>query len=390
MKLSKDSIGFILSNAFLFSDKAQKLRNRILKDGRLAKIVNFEQYQIFKGEKGKKGANITTGIFLFQDKHSDIQAVVLKKKEYTVNEIEGYVNNKENYFKVNFEKDNVFALVDSRIAELNKNIDGSHPTLKNICLVGSGMQTAANDIFVFSTYPKQFPKKFIKKRIVSENIERYFLKDNPDYILYFEDIENFNDLPVSIQNYLNENKKELKNRADKKRRATAPWWNYTCSLHKEYYHLPKIWCSYRSKGNAFILDETNDYIGLTNTTVIFGTNLKYPLKYLLALLNSKLLTFRYKSIGKQTGSGVFEYFANGIEKLPITEADKKTQDEIILLADKILELRKKEATEQNPQLKTIIAREIHGKEKAIDKAVYELYGITDEGDISVVEGEYGK
>jgi hypothetical protein len=45
------------------------------------------------------------------------------------------------------------------------------------------------------------------------------------------------------------------------------------------------------------------------------------LKYLLALLNSKLLTFRYRSIGKQTGGSVFEYFANGIGKLPIPVLD---------------------------------------------------------------------
>jgi hypothetical protein len=105
--------------------------------------------------------------------------------------------------------------------------------------------------------------------------------------------------------------------------------------------FPRFGVYYRNKGNAFILDETSDYIRLTNTTVIFGTNNDYSLKYLLAILNSKLLTFRYKSIGKQTGNGVFEYFANGIEKLPIFQVDKKTQDKISVLVDKTLELKQK-------------------------------------------------
>jgi hypothetical protein len=157
-------------------------------------------------------------------------------------------------------------------------------------------------------------------------------------------------------------------------------------MHKEHYHLPKIWCSYRSKSNAFVLDETSDYIGLTNTTVIFGTNTQYSLKYILALLNSKLLTFRYRSIGKQTGSGVYEYFANGIGKLPILEADSKTQNEFVLLVDKMVELKHKEYTEQNPQAKKIISRQIDGVDNAIDTAVYKLYQLEPD-EIKIIEGE---
>jgi type I restriction-modification system DNA methylase subunit len=378
LRLSKGNVGFILSNAFLFSDKAQRLRNKIINDGRLAKIVNFEQFQVFEG------ASITTGIFIFNSEHSGLQAVTLKDKTYGVKELQEYINNKANYFKVKFEKDNVFALADSRTSKINKKIDGNHPLLQDICLVGKGMETAANDVFIFTKHPKQFPKKFIKKRMIGENIGRYFLTDNPDFLLYFEDVENFKELPVSIHNHLNENRKILKGRATVKNEGRI-WWRYSRPMHKEYYHLPKIWCSYRSKENAFILDETSNYIGLTNTTVIFGTNDDYSLKYLLALLNSKLLTFRYKSIGKQTGNGVFEYFANGIGKLPIPQADKKTQDKISMLVEKMLELKQKETAEKNQQLKTMITRQIEGVDKAIDTAVYGLYGLT-EDEIKVVEG----
>ncbi|WP_369126299.1 TaqI-like C-terminal specificity domain-containing protein [Methylocucumis oryzae] len=70
-----------------------------------------------------------------------------------------------------------------------------------------------------------------------------------------------------------------------------------------------MWTSYRGASNCFAFDNTQKYIGLTNTTVIFDTNPNVvSLKYILALLNSKLLDFRYNSIGKQTGGGIFEYF----------------------------------------------------------------------------------
>jgi hypothetical protein len=213
-----------------------------------------------------------------------------------------------------------------------------------------------------------------------------------DYILYFEDVENFKDLPVSIQNYLNANKKTLKGRADKKRRPTAPWWNYTFAMHKEYYYLPKLYCSRRSFRNTFCYDEGFDRLGFSNMTVVFGTSEKLSLKYILALLNSKLLTYRYRSIGKQTGGGSFEYFPNGVGKLPIpvldlsVSADKAKHDYIVSLVDKMLELKQKEAAESNQQLKTMITRQIEGADKAIDAAVYKLYNLTDD-EIMVVEGE---
>jgi adenine-specific DNA-methyltransferase len=380
MHLSKDHIGYILSNAFLFSDKAQKLRNAILEDGRLAKIVNFEQFLVFKD------ASITSGIFIFRKEHDSIQAAVLKEKSCPVDYVVNYMNNAANYFFVSFSKNTVFALVDDVIERLNKKIDGRHPLLKDTCLVGKGMETAANDVFIFKDHPKQFPKKYIKKHLIGENIDRYYLEDNPDYLLYVENDDDFRSLPVSIQEYLKEHRKVLSDRADKRRRTTAPWWNYTFAMHKEYYNLPKIWCSYRSKNNAFILDETSDYIGLTNTTVIFGTNTQYSLKYILALLNSKLLTFRYRSIGKQTGSGVYEYFANGIGKLPIPLADGKKQNEFIVLVDKMLELKRKEQAEQNPQARNLISRQIKGIDNAIDTAVYKLYQLEPD-EIKIIEGE---
>jgi hypothetical protein len=219
---------------------------------------------------------------------------------------------------------------------------------------------------------------------MGENIARYYLADNPDYLLYIEDADDLKNLPASIQDYLKAHKKVLSNRADKKRRPTALWWNYTFAMHKEYYHLPKIWCSYRSKNNEFVLDETNDYIGLTNTTIIFGTNPRYSLKYLLAILNSKLFAFRYRSIAKQTGSGVFEYVPNAVGRFPIPEADAKTQQNFASLVDKMLELKHLEYAEQNPQAKKIIYRQIDGVDAMIDTVVYALYGLT-EDDINIVE-----
>jgi len=184
------------------------------------------------------------------------------------------------------------------------------------------------------------------------NCQQYYIDDKTDYLLYIEDVTNFEDLPFSIQQHLNKNKAFLENRADKKRRKSAKWWNYTFPLHKEYYLLPKLFCSYRASANAFVYDKGFEYISLTNGTVVFETNIDFSVKYILCLLNSKLLTFRYKGIGKQTGSGIYEYFAVGIGKLPIPAIDKSNQIKFIELADKMIDLKYK----FNQQINKVIER----------------------------------
>ena len=333
LQISKGDVGFIVSNAFLFSDKARKLRNHIIDDGRLSQIVNFERYLVFAD------ASITSCITFFNKLHNGVKAFVLKDKDYKTEEIINYISNEQNSFPVNVERNDVFALVDNKISLLNKKIDGNWKQLRDILKVGSGMQTAANDVFCFSEYPLQFPKEYIKRRMCGEIISRYNLRSKEEYMLYFEDVENFEDLPISIQEHLLANKETLSNRATCKNEGRI-WWRYSRPMHKEYYGYHKIWCSYRAKSNEFVLDESTDYIGLTNTTVIFGTAPNISLKYILALLNSALLNFRYKSIGKQTGSGVYEYFEVGVGRLPIPVIPLPNQQPFIDLADRMLSLNK--------------------------------------------------
>ena len=331
MKISKGDIGFIVSNAFLFSDKAQKLRNKIIDDGRLSKIVNFEQYMVFAD------ASITSCVTIFNKNHDNLKAIVLKDKQYSINEVVNYMSDDNNAFIVNFEKDNVFALVDDKIACLNNKIDNKHPQLQDVCFLGKGMETAADNVFLFDKYPDQFPKEYVKKRITGKNMDKYLVIQDDIFVLYYEDVNSFEELPKSIQEHLNNNKEVLEDRATCKNEGRV-WWRYSRPMHKEYYHLPKLYCSRRSFNNTFCYDDGFDYLGFSNMTVVFETNKDYSIKYILALLNSRLLNFRYKSIGKQTGGGSFEYFPNGVGKLPIPEISLFDQQPFIDLADKMLSL----------------------------------------------------
>ncbi len=320
IEITKSKVGFITSNAFLHSAKAVKLRNYILDNAPISKIVNFEKYMVFED------ASITSAIIEFDKnkKDSECLAYNFKEKKYNLSEITERISEINNYFEVTLKKDDVFALVSKKISAINDKIDKNNPKLNSIFKIGKGMETAANKQFIFKEYPTEFPKEFIKKRMSGDIIKKYEIDTIKEYVLYFEDVEDFKDLPISIQNYLLENRDFLENRATVKNEGRI-WWRYSRPMHKNFYNLNKIWCSYRAKENIFCFDDTKEYIGLTNTTVIFDTNDELDLKYLLALLNSKTLNFRYKSIGKQTGSGVYEYFENGVGKLPIPKIPKSIE-----------------------------------------------------------------
>jgi len=202
----------------------------------------------------------------------------------------------------------------------------------------------------------------LRQRVTGENIDKYTYRESSERILFVEDFESLEELDSTVKTYLETNKRQLSNRADKKRRPSAKWWNFTFPMHIEHYKNEKIWCSYRAPENRFCLDRTGQLIGLTNTTVIFKTNNSLNFCYLLALLNSECMNFRYSHIGKKTGSGLLEYFENGISKIPIVLAPDVTQTLMAIIAEYIIDLRLNRKTLAYTYF-----------EQLIDGLVYELY-----------------
>lgn len=235
--------------------------------------------------------------------------------------------------------------------------------------VGSGMQTGCNKLFTFDSN-FTLNSNYMKPIITGERLNKYYLS-KPDsktqYTLYVENVERFDDLSKDVQEYLLTNKNTLENRADKKRRKTSKWWNYTFPMWKDYYDYDKIWCSYRAKNNVFCLDLSKNNIGYTNMVPIFNTNSQINIKYILALLNSELLEYYHKNNSKQTGGGIYEYVPNAVCRLPIKFCSEEIQSKIVDLVDKILVLKDEDNSANIDEL-----------ECKINDFVYTIYSITEE------------
>ena len=137
--------------------------------------------------------------------------------------------------------------------------------------------------------------------------------------------------------------------------------------------------------------------GLCQGGVYFATLIEqdYSLYYLLALFNSKLLTFIFKCLysGIHMGGGFLRFRTQYLQELPIRRIDfkkpneKKMHDTLVSLVERMLELNKKYAPIRDTPFSESeeLKKEIERTDKEIDNLVYDLYGLTEE-DRKIVEG----
>ncbi|MBK8854089.1 MAG: hypothetical protein IPN10_08235 [Saprospiraceae bacterium] len=99
------------------------------------------------------------------------------------------------------------------------------------------------------------------------------------------------------------------------------------------------------------------------------------LKFLLAILNSKVSEWYFNLIGTTTGMGTNRWKKYKIELLPIKVPNEDEEIEIVNIVDKILSLKSLDPIADTTSL-----------EAEIDRMVYDLYGLTEE-ERKIVEGE---
>lgn len=115
------------------------------------------------------------------------------------------------------------------------------------------------------------------------------------------------------------------------------------------------------------------------------------LKFLLALLNSRLLGFIYKLKNPQSGKAFAEIKPSVIKELPIRTvdfeiaADKSRHDKLVGLVEQMLAAKKQLAAAQSDKDKDFYTHRCDGLDRQIDALVYDLYGLTSE-EIKIVEG----
>ena len=115
-------------------------------------------------------------------------------------------------------------------------------------------------------------------------------------------------------------------------------------------------------------------------------------RYLLGVLNSRLMTYYFQRISSRFQNGWYAYEPRYVRSLPIrpidfaNPADVAKHDKMVSLVETMLNLHKRLPEAKTPGDKSLIERQITATDNAIDRLVFDLYELSDE-EIAVVVGE---
>lgn len=361
-------MSYITSRYWVEAEFGKKLRSSIANDSSIAEIIDFKNVTIFDGVGVK-----TSIASIVKAKPNDEHKFALKyidSKKITTVDIEDFTSITINNEDIKHNDKWVFG--DESELGVYKKIKTNTVLLDDIADCKQGIVTGLDKAFITTTNEfSDIPENIVKTWIKVGDINRYEI--NPvekRELIYTTEIDNLENYPILKERFL-KFKTKLSNRREAKS-GRLRWFELQWSRESKLFDSDKLICRFKASQNTFALDTNKYYSSADTTIVVLKKEFKdeYDLKFLLALVNSKLLDFYFKSYGKLMDYR-YEYYPGPVGQLRIKKA--KNQQEFITLVDQILSLKK-----ENPQADT------SQLEEEIDKLVYQLYELTPE-EIKIVQ-----
>jgi len=135
-----------------------------------------------------------------------------------------------------------------------------------------------------------------------------------------------------------------------------------------------------------VLDTEHYYTFASTNLLLLKSDSEFDLKYILALLNSKLINWYYVNKFTNSSSLTVNISKTFLEQIPIKLGNKSDVLSIVKLVDKMLMLKKEinQLSEKMIDKRDALQDEANIIDDTIDKIVYKIYDLTDK-EISVVE-----
>ncbi len=399
-------LGFILPHKFFNSQYGEPLRGMLSQARALAEVVHFGDQQVFSG-----ATTYTCLLFLDKRGRDEFEFAQVNNLLVWRNESQA-VRGAIRAEKVTSAAWN-FALQEGPLFDRLRLL----PTrLADIAeRIGQGIRTSANEVYVLdmvscddnliTAHSKQLDRVVKIERgavllfLQGREIKSYHLLPSNKVVIMpyrtkagraelITDTEMKSGFPQAWH-YLRENRSFLEGR-EKGRFRGAGWYCYGRVQNIDLMLLPKILVPDIADHAAFALDETGEYSFTSGYGITLKNNIEESVKYILGLLNSRVLDFYLKRVSTTMRGGFFRYFTQFIEQLPIRAidfsdpSDRAIHDRMVELVQRMLDLHKQLAAARIPDDKERLRRQIAATDQQIDQLVYELYGLTPE-EIKIVE-----
>ena len=392
---------FISSNKWMRVKYGEKLRRFFKENTNLKQIIDFNGYQVFD-------ATVDADILLFQKIKplENIVNILNIQPDFTPStDITTYFNSHKLKIKQSELESNCFTFGDETILNLKKKIEKKGIPLKNWDVkIYRGVLTGFNKAFIIDTQTKERlcaedPKsaEILKPILRGRDIYRYGYKWAGLCVIFIPwHFPLNNDTTISgaskkseeelekqyhaIFRHLSKYKYELSNRNKDETCIRYEWYalqRCAATYYPEFEKDKIVWAEI-VREPSFAYDTKNIYCEAT-TFLMTGKGLKY----LIAILNSKPVTFFFKQFyaGGGLGESGYRYKKAFLEQLPIPKISESDQKPFIDLVDKILSITKDNDYLENPSKQAKVKEYEH----QIDQMVYKIYGLTDE-EIKIIEG----
>ncbi|TRV09956.1 MAG: class I SAM-dependent DNA methyltransferase [Microcystis wesenbergii Mw_MB_S_20031200_S109] len=204
------------------------------------------------------------------------------------------------------------------------------------------------------------------------DLNKYLISDIDKKIIYTKKTDDPQLIPQIIE-YLQSFKERITCIEVKENKH--PFWSLHRPRNQEIFIKPEKIIGVIT-GDKIIVALDNNQIFPTDGLYLMSSNQeKCSNKFLLGILNSKLLTYFYRLLSMENNRTLAQIKPTILQELPIEISDKILVKKIEIKIDQILTAKK-----SNPKADT------SELEKEIDKIVYELYGLSEE-EIRIIEGE---
>lgn len=417
VNITKEGIvGFILPNKFILADYGRGMRDLIKDKQCLNKLINFKDNQIFQN-----ASTYTCLLFLKsnskQFKYSEIENFDKKDMLFIINKYENFDDGNITIGLLNSEAylDSDWKFYIGNSAKIVQKLMDYPLKLKDISeKIFQGLATSADKIFIVDEISQKgdlveiyskiddsnhlLEKEILKKYIKGKEIKRYDFEYKNKLIIfpYYLYEDSFELIPPKdlrkkypyAWNYLKKYEKILKEREHGKMNNKDKWYAFTYPKSMIDYKNPKIMTPNSAFSSSFSFDSNGDYYITAGISGGYGLKLKKDCKlnelYLLSILNSSLMTFLNKKIGKSMRGKYYSFEGRVIENYPIMDVGPEEQLPLIELANKMIKLNNQLSVCNTPKEKKLLKLQIKNFDNQINSKVYELYGLTEE-EIEIIE-----
>ncbi|WP_336018414.1 Eco57I restriction-modification methylase domain-containing protein [Fusobacterium polymorphum] len=376
------TLSYIAPNNWLTTAGGKKMRNHIMKETIIKEFIDFGDYMVFEN------ASQQTMVFLLEKKSRILKNLVKISKVIDKNllryeEFFNKINNKS-YLYYSSEIDHTDYLEGENIVFLDFILKRLFDKIKKQTTfleekeVAQGIvapqdflnkknakelnRIVGEGIFVLTEKElssKNFSldeKKIIKPYYTTEELKKYTaINKNKYWIIYTkssikENIENYPLIKEHLDIYSSVITSDNK-----------PYGLHRARDEKFFQGIKIISLRKTVEEPVFTYNEGECYVSQTFFSIKTD---RTNMKYLTGLLNSKLVAFWLRYMGKMQGSN-YQIDKEPLMNIPIKIADENIENKIIDLVDEIIELKK-------------LNKDTQFLEDRIDEMVYKLYGLTEE------------